>query len=429
MFDLPTLTPIRRRPTPAPIADVYAAARAAWQQSPALARVLPGQRIAVGVGSRGVADLATLVRATVDVVRSRGASPVIVPAMGSHGGATPQGQTALLADYGVTEATMDAPVAADMAVTPVGTNDLGDPVLWSAEALRADGVLVVARVKPHTDIRAEYESGVVKMLVIGLGKHAGAAAAHSRGAPGLKATLPASARVLLAKTRFLGGLATLEDECDRTAHLEAIDRDAILEREPILLERSRGMMGRLPFDTLDVLVVGEVGKNYSGCGIDPNVVGRFLVESCPEMEPATPRITRIVALALSPESHGNGVGVGMADITTDAFLASINHAVMRTNVLTARFLWRAKLPFAFPTDAAAIRAGIDTCWQPDTARLRLALIPNTLEVSELWVTPTLAAEVPDGWEGHGEARPLPLDSAGRLDSVVLFPHSVAARRG
>jgi hypothetical protein len=212
--------------------------------------------------------------------------------------------------------------------------------------------------------------------------------------------------------------------------LQVVDRDELLDVEPVLLERSRTLMGRLPFNQLDVLVIGEIGKNYSGAGIDPNVVGRLLIEAAPELEPPAPRITRMVALDVSPESHGNATGIGIADLTTDRALASIDPVPFRMNNLTACFLRRSQLPFAFPTDRECLAVAIETCWQPIAEKLRFAVIPNTLEVAELWVSKPLAEEARSNshLQVSGDARPLPFDSAGNLVQEKLFPHCVRARR-
>src|SRR5262245_47289816 len=240
-----------------------------------------------------------------------------------------------------------------------------------------------------------------------------------------------SEKVILEKTRFLGGLAILENANEETAELRVVDRDELLDFEPGLLARARDLMGKLPFDELDVLGVGEIGKNYSGAGMDPNVVGRLLIEAAPELETNRPKITRICCLDLSPESHGNGTGVGLADLTTDRLLAAIDQKPFRMNNLTACFLWRSKIPFAFPTDRECIDMGLQTCWQPDRSKVRMAVIPNTLEVSELLGWPALAEEARSRphLEVGGESRPLPFDAAGTLHQAKLFPHSVQGRRG
>jgi hypothetical protein len=203
-----------------------------------------------------------------------------------------------------------------------------------------------------------------------------------------------------------------------------------MTREPELLEQARSLMGRLPWTALDVLIVGEIGKNYSGCGIDPNVVGRYLVESRPDLETNDPSITRIAALDLSPESHGNGIGVGIADLTTHRLLEAFDDDVTRTNVFTARFLWRAKKPFALPTDRDCIEAAIQTCWQPESDDVSFAIIPNSLELSEIWANAAAIRNLlrRHEWTVDAEAQPLPFSNQGRLDQARLFPHSHQARR-
>jgi hypothetical protein len=384
--------------------------------------------VAVGVGSRGIANLATMVRATLDALRDMGAHPFVVAAMGSHGGATSDGQRQLLAEYGVSEQALGVPVKTDMTAVQIGTNSWGEPVFWDKNALEADAVVTISRVKPHTDFRGAYESGITKMLVIGLGKRDGAAQHHRWGVRGLRDMLPETAKVILEKTPFLGGLAVLENAHEQTARLQAVDREDLLAFEPGMLVEARGLMGRLPFDQLDLLVIGEIGKNYSGAGIDPNVVGRLLVECQPEFE--SPKITRICCLDLSPESHGNGTGVGIADLTTDRLLANIDPVPFRMNNLTACFLWRSKLPFAMPNDRDCIEMGIQTCWQPLHDKLRMAFIPNTLELAELWVSPAVIDEVAKNpkLKVEGSPVPVPLDAVSNVLQERMFPHSVRGRR-
>ena len=234
--------------------------------------------------------------------------------------------------------------------------------------------------------------------------------------------------MILEKTPFRAGLAVLENAHEQTARLQVVDRDELLDVEPRLLEEARSLMGRLPFEQLDLLVIGEIGKNYSGSGIDPNVVGRLLMETQPEAW--SPCITRIPPLDLSPESHGNGVGVGIADLTTDRLLAAIDPTPFRMNTLTACFLCRSKLPIAFPTDRECIQIGVETCWQPLLEALRMVVIPNTLELSELWASPALAEEARKlpHLKIDGEPRPLEFDAAGNLLQEAMFPRSVRGRR-
>ncbi len=429
-MDIPSIVHLRQTGSQPRIDDVADTTRQRWLESGVAKRIRKGHRIAVGVGSRGIANIQAIVKATLASLRELGADPFVVSAMGSHGGATPEGQAALLASYGITEQALGVPVKTDMGSEQIGINKWNEPVWWDCNALQADGVVTVSRIKLHTDFRGKYESGIVKMLVIGLGKREGASQHHRWGYRGLRDMMPETAKVILDKTRFLGGLAILENAREETAELQVVDRDEVLEAEPGLLQRSKELMGRLPFPQLDLLVIGELGKNYSGAGIDPNVVGRLLIEAAPELETPVPRITRICVLDMSPESHGNATGVGIADLTTDRVLAAIDPGPFRMNNLTARFLWRSKLPLSFPNDRECIQAGVDTCWQPNAEDLRIACIPNTLEVAELWVSPRLAEDARQlpKLEIGGESRPLPFDVQDNLRQEILFPHSVRGRR-
>ena len=430
-MDIPTVQLVRQTAPQPMIADVAAEVRRQWLTSATARRITPGMRVAVGCGSRGIKNYLTIAKATVDALKELGANPFVVAAMGSHGGATPAGQRELLASYHIDEAHLGVPVVTDMDAVEVGTNSWGQPVWWDKNALAADGVVTVSRVKPHTDFRGRFESGVVKMLVIGLGKRHGADQHHSWGTRGLRDMMVESAKVIVEKTPFLGGLAILENANEETAHVEVLDRADLFDREPPLLEKAKQLMGRLPFPAFDVLIVGELGKNYSGAGIDPNVVGRMLIEASPEAETNNPRVTRMAVLDVSPESHGNGTGIGIADLTTARALAAIDPVPFRMNNLTARFLWRSKLPLGFDTDREVIGAAVETCWQPLADQLKFAVIPNTLEVAELWVSAALAAEAAanPNLELVGSPTPLPFDAAGNLAQEKLFPHSVRGRRG
>jgi hypothetical protein len=429
---LPLVQLVRQIAPQPTVPDVPAAVRRAWLESPLARRIRPGMRIAVGCGSRGIKNYLALAKATIDVLKELGAEPFVVAAMGSHGGATSEGQRELLASYSIDEAHLGVPIITDMDAVSVGTNSWGQPVWWDRNALTADGVVLLNRVKPHTDFRGAYESGLAKMAVIGLGKQRGADQVHSFGTRGLREMLVESLKIVLDKTPLLGGLAVLENAREETGHLEVLAKEDILAKEPPLLEKARAMMGRLPFHQLDCLIVGECGKNYSGAGLDPNVVGRLLIEASPEMElaGADPRITRIGVLDVSPESHGNATGIGIADLTTSRALAAIDPVPFRMNNLTARCLWRSKLPIGFETDRECIQQCVETCWQPEFDKLRFAIIPNTLEVVDLWVSPVVAAEarVNASLSVEGEVREIPFDAAGQLKQEQLFPHSVRGRR-
>ena len=311
--------------------------------------------------------------------------------MGSHGGATPEGQRELLAGYGVTSESMGVAVKTDMDTVVLGTNPVGLPIYFDKNAFEADGIILANRVKPHTDFRATHESGVLKMLVIGLGKRDGASQVHKLGVRGLQEVLPAVGRFLVKNTPFALGLAIVENAQDVPAEIAALEPETIFEIEPVLLERARGLMGRLPFDQIDLLVVGELGKNYSGAGMDPNVIGRLFVETQPDFD--RPVVTRLVVLDVSDESHGNIVGVGFADLTTDRLVSRMDQQSFRINTLTSCCLQRSRIPLTLPTDREAIQAGLETCWRIDPAEARVVVIPNTLELQSLWVSQSLDDEV------------------------------------
>jgi hypothetical protein len=429
-MDIPPVQLVRQIAPQPTIADVPAAVRLAWLGSRTAQRIKPGMRIGVGCGSRGIKHHGIIAKATVMALQELGAKPFVIAAMGSHGGATAAGQRALLAHYQIDEQHLGVPVVTDMDVERIGTNSWGEPVWWDRNALQADGVVTVSRIKPHTDFRGKYESGILKMLAIGFGKRHGADQHHSYGTRGLRDMMVESGKIILEKTPFLGGLGILENAIEETAKVVVLDRDEVLDQEPPLLIEARQLMGRIPFPEIDFLLVGECGKNYSGAGMDPNVVGRMLIEASPEAETNIPRVTRMACLEISPESEGNGTGIGIADLTTARAIQSIVPGPFRMNNLTARFLWRSKLPLAFDNDRECIQAGVDTCWQPDPDKLKFCIVPNTLEVAELWVSPVLAQvaydnpdlEVVDG------LRELPFDSSGNLVQESLFPHSVRGRR-
>ena len=428
-MDLPPFGLLRQVQNQPEVADIASTVRQAWENSALARRLKPGQSVAIGAGSRGIVGIDIMARETIAFFQSRGCKPFIVSAMGSHGGANSKGQRELLGEYGISEEKLGVPVKTDMTSTVIGRTSLDEPVHWDANALAADVVVTLSRIKPHTDFRGKFESGILKMLVIGLGKREGASQHHQWGYLGLRDRMPQAARVILEKTNFQAGLAILENAREKTARVEVVDKADLMDREPVLLEEARGLMGRLPFRQLDLLVIGEIGKNYSGAGIDPNVVGRLLVETM--VEDPDPSITRICALDLSPESHGNGTGVGIADLTTQRLLDSIDPVPFRMNNLTACFLWRSKLPLAFRNDRECLQAGLDTCWQPVFDNLRMAIIPNTLELETIWASPTLLQEAkgrPD-LALEKPSSPLAFDAHGNLNIPALFPNSVPGKRG
>jgi len=427
-MSFPPLARVRQSVPQPRLADVAGTVRRLILESKLRERVKPGGTIAVGVGSRGITVIPTIAKAAVDTLKEMGFKPFIVAAMGSHGGATAEGQRQLLGEYQITPETMGVEVRTDMDTVVVGTSPIGLPIYFDRNAHGADGIVLLNRVKPHTDFHAAHESGVLKMLVIGLGKRDGAEQIHKLGLRGMKEVLPAVGRHLVANTKFALGLAILENADDVPADIVPLEPETIFDVEPGLLKRARELMARLPFDQIDVLVIGELGKNYSGSGIDPNVTGRLMIETQNDFE--RPVVTRMVVLDVSDESHGNIVGIGFADLTTERLVSKCDERSFRINVLTACCLERARIPITLPTDRDTFEAALQTCWRIDPSEARMVVIPNSLELGTLWVSPPLEEEV----RAHPHLTretdylPVPFSADGTLDQESLFPESVRGRR-
>jgi hypothetical protein len=359
---------------------------------PARLALRPGARVAVAVGSRGIAKLDRIVRATVASIRELGGEPFVVPAMGSHGGATAEGQSELLAGYGVTEAGVGCPVRASMEVVELpGAGGPECRVYMDRLAFECDGVVLVNRIKPHTDFHDRYESGLVKMSVIGLGKVAGAEEMHRHGVRGLTELLPAAAAQLLASGRILLGVGIVENAYDETMLVEAIEPARILQREPELLDIARANMPRLPVDRLDVLVVDRMGKDISGVGVDTNIIGRMRIRGQPE--PARPDIAMLVVTDLTDASHGNAAGMGLVDIATRRFFDRVDLAVTNTNVATSGFMERARLPMIAETDAQAVEWALRGCGPIQPGQERIIRIRDTLHLDEMYVSRAVFEEL------------------------------------
>jgi hypothetical protein len=389
---LPQLYRVRQRTTTPSLPDVEAAVRE--RLSGAGLTIRPGMRVAVTAGSRGIRDIAAALRAAVGWLRDARAEPFVVPAMGSHGGATAAGQVAMLADLGVTEESVSCAIRSSMEVVELGRLDDGTPVYMDRNAAEADGVLALNRIKPHTDFHSQIESGVAKICAVGLGKRRGAETVHNRGADGLRTRLPFMARMVVERGKVLGGIALLENAEERTAEVHFLAPAEIGGPvESALLERTRTMIGRLPFTQLDVLVVDEIGKNISGCGMDTNVLGRMRIPG--EQEPDEPRITAVVALDLTDASHGNAAGVGLADLIAARLARKIDFAATYINGITSGTggLQRMALPLVLPTARDAIATALRMCAVPERDRVRLARIRNTLHLGELLVSASLLDEV------------------------------------
>lgn len=352
---------------------------------------LPAGRVGITAGSRGIYDVKRILASVVRWSREKGAVPVIIAAMGSHGGATSQGQLRLLAHIGITEESMDAPIVAEMDTISLGRSPNGLIAYCDREAANCDCIVVVNRVKPHTAFVNPFGSGLLKMLVIGLGKVEGAAQIHRQGPAKMAQAIEEVARVFLATGKILGGLAIIENAYDETADIVWVNPEEMIEKERELFQRAKSLMPQLPVDDIDLLIVDEMGKNYSGTGMDVNVIGRWRLPGMPE--PSSLRIKRIVTLRLSPESEGNAQGVGLADVVTRRLVDAIDPVNTYTNTITSTFLERGFIPITMPTDRDAIGAALASLALPDPAKARIVRIRNTLHLDKLWVSETLLPEL------------------------------------
>jgi len=377
-------------------------------------RVKPNDEVAVTAGSRGIANIFQITTAIIEELKRLGARPFIVPAMGSHGGATAEGQIEVLAGYGITEDSVGVPIRSSMEVVKIGEIKDQVPVFMDKIALGSDAIVVVNRIKPHTSFRGPFESGLMKMLAIGLGKHEGASLVHSYGPRGLREMVPEAARVMMSKANFVLGVGILENAYDETARIVVLDPEDFEKEEPRLLEEARRLMPRLPFDGIDILIVDELGKNISGTGMDTNIIGRLLIRGEKEFE--KPKINKIIVLDVTPASHGNTLGVGLADITTKRLVNKIDYHAMYTNALTAGFLNRVFVPFTCETDKEAVATAISTFKRIDPGRLKVMRIKNTLKIEKLYISKPLLEEARarDDIQIIGEMEPMKFDVQGNL---------------
>jgi hypothetical protein len=414
------MMPIRQTIQAPAIDDVVVAVKAEMAGLQLERRLQPGARVAVTAGSRGIAGIDVILKTVVAALRAAGADPFLVPAMGSHGGGTAEGQVSVLESLGVTEARVGAPVRASMDVVEIGRSEFGFPVWVDRYAAQADGIFVVNRIKPHTDFQGPVESGLMKMMAIGLGKHKGCLDVHRQTVQyGYRRVIPAIGSLILAKLPVVGGLGIVENCFDRTAIVKAIPAVQMATQEAELLTYAKRLMGRLPFERLDLLIVDEIGKNISGTGMDTNVIGRVMFVG--EPEPETPRITRIVVLGLTAASHGNAIGIGMADFTTQAVVAGLDLVAIQTNTIAAMTPEKGRLPLAMPTDQEAVTAALTTIGAIEPTEARVAHIRNTLSLGSISVSTALREEVAahTDLEICGPAAPLAFDDQGRLAPLEL----------
>ncbi len=374
------------------LGDVCDEARHQLEHSGFAARLRPGARVAIGVGSRGITNIGIIVQSAVQYWRAHGMSPFVFPAMGSHGAATPEGQAEVLAHFGITEQSIGCPVVSRADVVSLGKTDDGIEVFMDADAHAADAVMIVARVKWHTTFSGPIESGLMKMMAIGLGKFAGAQKYHTHAQRfGLEHVIRTVGRRVLQSGKMIGGLAIVEDAHHNTARLDAVPADCMEQRDEENLVLAKSWMPRLPCD-LDVLIVDEMGKNISGTGMDAKVVNRG-----PDCEynpwPGLPSIGRIFVRDLAAETYGNALGIGMADVTTDRLVRQIDWEPTRVNALSASRPSRVRIPAHFASDRECLRWVAATAGKVDPAEVTFGWIRNTLELDRLAITPNLRAQI------------------------------------
>ena len=392
MDPLPRIFKIQQKIVSPKLADVEKEMNALLDRFGLTGKVKPGERIALTAGSRGIRDKAKVLKVIAGRLKALGAKPFLVPCMGSHGGATAEGQVKMLHHLGITEEYVGAPIVSSMEVKEIGRTRFGTPVLVDKNICeQADKIVVVNRIKPHTDFDHDVESGISKMIIIGMGKHQGALMAHrltiKNGYPAIfKEVLPITRKAL----PFFFGVGIIENQFDQTASLHLLEPQNFYEGEKELLKKAKSIMPRLPFKEMDILVADEIGKNISGAGMDPNVTGRLYFIGSPPLK--EPRITRIFVRDLTPETEGNAIGIGYADYTTKRLVKKIDPVPTMINSITGMGPECGRVPISFEKDREALQAAFDNSGVLDPKDLRLAWIKNTLEVEYLWASEAMLKE-------------------------------------
>ncbi|MGB4437688.1 MAG: lactate racemase domain-containing protein [Sedimentibacter sp.] len=350
--------------------------------------IKPSNQISITAGSRGIANIDKIIKYVCDYVKSLGGIPFIVPSMGSHGGATAEGQKQILKKLGITEEIMECEIRSSMEVVQLENASNGAPVYIDKHAFYSDGIIVVNRIKPHTDFLAENESGIVKMVAVGLGKEKGAIAMHGYD---LASTIPLSFKVSSSHAPIIAGLGLVENSKDETYIIQGVKPENFLKEDARLLRVATEQVPHLPYDDIDVLVVKEMGKMYSGTGVDTKVIGRIRVQGVPE--PRAPFVNKLVILRLSPDSYGNALGIGLADITTKELVDSIDYDSMYINLIATTYLERGKVPPHFKTEKSAIDTAFKTLGKIKSAEAKVMIIENTLHINELLVSESIYKEI------------------------------------
>ena len=385
---LPRMVKIGQKFNADEIANVPESLRQALVKSGQLDFVKSGMSIAIAVGSRGVDQIPALARTTVEELKKKGAKPFVIPAMGSHGGATAEGQADVLAHLGVTEQSVGCPIISSMEVVEISRLSNGLPVYMDKNAYHADGIVLINRIKPHTAFRGPNESGLVKMIAIGLGKQKGAESCHSYGFKHMAVHVPAMAREAIAKTPILFGIGTIENAYDHVAKIVVAGANELIETDKSLLVEAKAALPRISFSPIDVLVIDEIGKDISGDGMDPNITGRY-----PTPYPTGgPEVSKMVVLDLTEKTNGNANGVGTANFTTRRLVEKTDFKAMYANGITSTVVGPTAIPMTLDCDLDAIRAAVKTSNALDFSKVRLVRIKNTLQLGELLISEALLEE-------------------------------------
>ncbi len=385
---LPTMYRARQVFKDTAIKDIQAVLAEQFRQPAINQSIKAGQRIAIAVGSRGMNGLQKLVKITVAELKQRGAEPFVVPSMGSHGGASAEGQKHVLEELGITEVAVGCPIISSMETVELGRMDNGLPVLIDKEAMQAGGIIIINRIKPHTSFSGPLESGLVKMLSIGLGKQQGADSCHAMGFGHMAVNIVEMAKIKIARAPILFGIATIENAYDKVAKIRIIPAAEIIAEEKQLLIEAKASMPRILFNPLDILVVDEMGKQFSGTGTDPNITGRA---ATPYLD-LKQQITKMAILDLSATSHGNATGVGLADICTKRLVDKIDFDATYANHITSTVLTHGKIPVTMKNDLRALQLAMKTSNCLDLSKVRAVRLPNTLQVENILISEGLLEE-------------------------------------
>jgi len=379
-------------------------------------RVKPGDKIGITVGSRGITNIKLIVKQIIFELKKINASPFILTAMGSHGGATSEGQRQVLASYGITEKEMDVPILSSMETIQIGKVEDRIPIYFSKDAMQADGIIALNRVKMHTDFKSNIvESGMSKILVMGLGKATGARSIHSLGVYGLKNVIPQAVKLIIRRAPIIQGVGILENSYNQTMKISFVSPENIISSDSELLKISKEVMPVLPIEEFDVVITQEIGKNISGTGFDTNVIGRLYING--EKEIIKPRIKRLVVFDITEESNGNALGIGLADITTRHLVDKINYKDMYANAITSTFLNRTKIPIIADTEREAVEIAVKTCWKLEQSNLKLLIMKNTSNLEYLYVSKAIYNEIKDSKriEACGDWEQLSFNDNGKIE--------------